>query len=87
MLFECACPATVVITTPNAEHNVKFVTLPTGMLRHSDHRFEWSRQQFQMWASEVALRFGYRVFFAPIEPEDETLGASSPMAVFSRSQA
>jgi len=86
MLFEYARPATVVITTPNAEYNVKFAMLPTGMLRHSDHRFEWSRQQFQMWASEVALHFGYRVSFVPIGPEDEILGAPSQMAVFSRSQ-
>ena len=28
VLFEFACPQTVVLTTPNAEYNVKFETLP-----------------------------------------------------------
>ena len=84
VLFECASPATVVLTTPNAEYNVKFETLPVGTLRHIDHRFEWSRQQFEVWASDVAQRFGYQVSFAPLGPEDEAVGAPSQMAVFSR---
>jgi 3' terminal RNA ribose 2'-O-methyltransferase Hen1 len=40
VLFECARPATVVLTTPNVEYNVKWQTLPAGKLRHKDHRFE-----------------------------------------------
>ena len=47
VLFETARPKAVVITTPNAEYNVKFDTLPAGQFRHKDHRFEWTRQQFQ----------------------------------------
>jgi 3' terminal RNA ribose 2'-O-methyltransferase Hen1 len=83
VLFEFAKPATVVITTPNAEYNVKFATLPAGKFRHRDHRFEWTRQQFQSWASRIVERFGYTAHFLPIGPEDASVGAPTQMAVFS----
>jgi 3' terminal RNA ribose 2'-O-methyltransferase Hen1 len=84
VLFEFARPATIVLTTPNAEYNVKFEDLPAGKFRHKDHRFEWTRAQFQAWANGVAARFGYAVRFAPVGPEDGQLGAPTQMAVFSR---
>ena len=41
-------PRTVIVTTPNVEHNVRFETLPDWIaLRHRDHRFEWTRAQFR----------------------------------------
>ena len=82
VLFEFAKPHTVVVTTPNVEYNVKFPTLLADTMRHSDHRFEWSRQEFQQWATHVGQRFGYSVSFAPIGPEDEHVGAPSQMGVF-----
>jgi hypothetical protein len=84
VLFECARPATVVPTTPNAEHNVKWASLPAGRLRRRDHRFEWSRAEFQSWANGVAGLFGYGVRFLPVGPEDASLGAPTQMAVFTR---
>jgi 3' terminal RNA ribose 2'-O-methyltransferase Hen1 len=84
VLWEFARPATVVLTTPNAEYNVMWPTLPAGKMRHKDHRFEWTRAEFQEWANKVAARFGYEVRFAPLGPEDETVGAPSQMAVFTR---
>lgn len=84
VLFECARPTCVVCTTPNAEYNVKFPTLPAGKFRHPDHRFEWTRAEFQAWATRVAERFGYAVRFLPIGPEDPALGAPSQMGVFTR---
>jgi 3' terminal RNA ribose 2'-O-methyltransferase Hen1 len=83
-LFEFARPTTVVLTTPNAEYNVKFETLAAGSMRHSDHRFEWTRQEFQAWAAGVAQRHGYTVRCLPLGPEDEAVGAPSQMGVFSR---
>ena len=53
VLFESARPKTVIVTTPNCEYNVKFETLPAGKFRHKDHRFEWTRQQFQHWARRI----------------------------------
>jgi 3' terminal RNA ribose 2'-O-methyltransferase Hen1 len=84
VLFEFARPGTVVITTPNADYNQKFPTLPAGKFRHKDHRFEWSRQEFETWANSVAGRYGYAVRFQPVGDEDEQLGAATQMGVFTR---
>jgi 3' terminal RNA ribose 2'-O-methyltransferase Hen1 len=85
VLFECARPGAVLITTPNREYNVRWETLPAGIFRHKDHRFEWTRQEFQTWANGVAGRFGYTVRFLPIGPEDPSLGSPTQMAIFTSS--
>ncbi|MGH7175848.1 MAG: 3' terminal RNA ribose 2'-O-methyltransferase Hen1 [Tepidisphaeraceae bacterium] len=82
VLFDFARPHTVVVTTPNVEYNVKFETLPAGRFRHQDHRFEWTRQQFQGWADSVATRFSYAVRFLPVGPDDPVVGPPTQMAVF-----
>ncbi|MEU3645565.1 3' terminal RNA ribose 2'-O-methyltransferase Hen1 [Lentzea sp. NPDC034063] len=82
-VFTVARPATVLVTTPNVEYNVLFETLPEGQMRHSDHRFEWTRAEFEAWADGVAERRGYRVRYVPIGPEDAERGAPTQMAVFS----
>ena len=82
VLFEFARPRTVVLTMPNVEYNVKFETLPAGQFRHRDHRFEWTRAEFQAWAQGVAQRFGYLVHFLPVGPEDPAVGPPTQMAVF-----
>ena len=84
VVFEHARPGSVVITTPNREYNAKFEGLPAGRFRHRDHRFEWTRAELEGWAGEVAGRFGYRVRFLPVGPEDRELGAPTQMAVFER---
>jgi 3' terminal RNA ribose 2'-O-methyltransferase Hen1 len=84
VLFEFAKPRTVVLTTPNREYNVMWETLPAGQFRHPDHRFEWTRQEFQGWAQGVAGRFGYAVRFLPVGPEHEKLGPPTQMGVFQR---
>jgi 3' terminal RNA ribose 2'-O-methyltransferase Hen1 len=82
VLFEFARPGAIFLTTPNAEYNTVFATLPAGQFRHGDHRFEWTRPEFEEWANAVASRFGYEVRFEPVGPEDPTLGAPTQMAVF-----
>jgi 3' terminal RNA ribose 2'-O-methyltransferase Hen1 len=82
VLFEQARPTTIVMTTPNAEYNVKFSGLPAGKFRHPDHRFEWTRASFQAWANQVAARFGYTVRFLPVGPEDPAVGSPTQMGVF-----
>jgi 3' terminal RNA ribose 2'-O-methyltransferase Hen1 len=84
VLFEFACPKTVVVTTPNVEYNVKFETLPAGKFRHKDHRFEWTRAEFENWASGIAGRFGYAVRFLPIGPADASVGGPTQMGIFTR---
>lgn len=82
VVFEFAKPKTVVLTTPNGEYNVKYDNLESGRMRHTDHRFEWSRKQFETWAEGVAERNNYRVEFLPIGEFDEEVGASSQMGIF-----
>lgn len=84
VLFESARPATIALTTPNAEYNVKWPSLPAGQFRHQDHRFEWTRPQFQAWANDVASRFGYSVTYRPVGDEDSQVGSPTQMAVFVR---
>jgi 3' terminal RNA ribose 2'-O-methyltransferase Hen1 len=84
VLFECAQPKVIVLTTPNREYNVKWELLPAGNFRHRDHRFEWSRAEFQNWANAICVRFGYRVRFLPIGPEDSLVGSPTQMAVFTK---
>jgi 3' terminal RNA ribose 2'-O-methyltransferase Hen1 len=84
VLFEFARPGLIVLTTPNAEYNVKFETLPPGEFRHSDHRFEWTREQFQNWAGRISEKFSYSVVFYPVGTEDAELGAPTQMAVFKK---
>jgi len=82
IVFEKARPAFVVITTPNVEYNVRWPTLPAGRFRHRDHRFEWTRAQFQTWSARVTERFGYEVRHLPVGPEDPEVGPPTQMAVF-----
>jgi 3' terminal RNA ribose 2'-O-methyltransferase Hen1 len=82
VVFGHAKPGTVVVTTPNREYNAKFEGLPAGKFRHRDHRFEWTRAEFEAWAGRVAADHDYGVRFLPIGPEDQELGAPTQMAVF-----
>lgn len=83
-LFAHARPGTVIVTTPNIEYNALFETLTEGSFRHRDHRFEWTRAQFDSWASTVAARHAYSVELAGIGPEDAERGSPTQMAVFRR---
>jgi 3' terminal RNA ribose 2'-O-methyltransferase Hen1 len=82
VVFADARPRTVVVTTPNVEHNVRFATLPAGSLRHRDHRFEWTRGQFEAWGLNTAGRHGYSVRFLPIGTDDPEVGPPTQLAVF-----
>src|SRR5262249_54325203 len=75
VLFEFSKPKAIVITTPNVEYNTRFENLPAGNLRHKDHRFEWSRAEFESWAKKVAEKYGYTVRFLPIGPSDVEVGS------------
>ena len=79
-VFGHARPGAVVVTTPNAEYNVHYEGL-TGM-RHSDHRFEWTRAEFQQWASRVAATHRYQVSYRPVGEEHETSGPPTQLALF-----
>ena len=76
-------PATVVVTTPNAEFN-PLLGVPRHRFRHPDHRFEWDRARFRLWARGVAARGGYDLTCHDIAGRHPVLGGASQMAVFRR---
>ncbi|WP_433167698.1 3' terminal RNA ribose 2'-O-methyltransferase Hen1 [Kribbella sp. CA-247076] len=81
-VFQAARPAAVVVTTPNSEYNVRFDSLPAGAFRHPDHRFEWTRQEFTTWATEVADLYEYSVELRPVGPVDRDVGPPTQLALF-----
>jgi SAM-dependent methyltransferase len=86
-VFGAAAPATVVLTTPNAEYNVRYPDLPPGAFRHRDHRFEWTRRQFADWTAAVGERYGYGVRLLGVGDDDPEVGTPTQLAVFTRSAA
>ncbi len=69
------------ISTPNREYNSVFGMHPAH-LRHSDHRFEWTRAEFQSWCQGQAMTYGYTVSFGGIGPEDAQHGHPTQWARF-----
>jgi 3' terminal RNA ribose 2'-O-methyltransferase Hen1 len=82
VIFGFAAPAVVIVTTPNAEYNPYFETLPANAKRHPDHRFEWTRAQFRSWAEHAAQAHRYQVGFRPVGPEHPDAGPPTQLAVF-----
>jgi 3' terminal RNA ribose 2'-O-methyltransferase Hen1 len=83
-VFGDAMPGTVVVTTPNADYNVLFETLSAGAFRHDDHRFEWTRAEFEQWCARVGEQYGYTVRTEPLGDIHPEHGGPSQMAVFTR---
>jgi 3' terminal RNA ribose 2'-O-methyltransferase Hen1 len=86
-VFQAARPGAVVVTTPNAEHNVRYEHLAAGRFRHPDHRFEWTRDEFRTWATAVGDRHGYTVEFRPVGDDDPEVGPPTQLALFRRTTA
>ncbi len=84
VIFEFARPGLLVVTTPNREYNARFVGMTKGQLRHSDHRFEWTRAEFQAWVDGITSRFDYAAQIASIGHEDAILGSPTQMVIFHR---
>ncbi|KAJ8299994.1 hypothetical protein KUTeg_021513 [Tegillarca granosa] len=82
-VFGCLNPRLVVMTTPNYEFNQLFPSYPS--FRHYDHKFEWTRKQFQEWCSDICRHNNYSVQFEGIGngPDgSENLGTCSQAAIF-----
>lgn len=84
VVFGAGRPGAVIVTTPNGEYNALYEGL-VGM-RHPDHRFEWTRDQFAEWSDRVAATHGYAVERRGIGEPDDTLGHPTQMAVFTRAE-
>jgi 3' terminal RNA ribose 2'-O-methyltransferase Hen1 len=83
-VFGHARPASVIVTTPNSEYNVRYERLAAGTMRHPDHRFEWTRAEFAAWAGAVGDAYGYAVELRPVGEVDDELGPPTQLALFTR---
>lgn len=69
-VFEHLRPKYVLISTPNSEFNVVFEENVYDerkidqKFRHWDHKFEWSREEFEKWCTEKILNIykNYKLF-------------------------
>ncbi len=87
VIFEHAKPRIAIVTTPNVEYNALFENLPERKLRHSDHRFEWTRAEFSQWANVIANGYGYAVALSGIGEVSEEYGSPTQMAIFVKAES
>ena len=88
-------PPMMIVTTPNSEYNINFDELqygtPNTMFRHDDHKFEWTRQEFEEWCHEGAREYNYDVEFKGIglivgKRDDLSVGHCTQACIFTRRQ-
>lgn len=99
--LSCFCPRILIVSTPNFEYNVVLqrsnpptqeqeeldekTLLQSCKFRNHDHKFEWTREQFRQWASDLAARHNYNVEFSGVGgAADVEPGFASQIAVFRR---
>ncbi|KAJ6887410.1 hypothetical protein NC651_027669 [Populus alba x Populus x berolinensis] len=91
-------PKVLIVSTPNYEYNVILQRSSPGTqeeypdeksqsesckFRNNDHKFEWTREQFNHWASELAKKHNYSVEFSGVGGSgDVEPGFASQIAVF-----
>ncbi|XP_037484997.1 small RNA 2'-O-methyltransferase-like [Triticum dicoccoides] len=91
------CPAVLIVSTPNYEYNpiLQRSALPNKeeeqeqdagpcKFRNHDHKFEWTRSQFQRWATVLAASHNYSVEFSGVGGSSNEPGYASQIAVFRR---
>ncbi|KAF8529859.1 hypothetical protein JB92DRAFT_3194105 [Gautieria morchelliformis] len=99
-------PRLLLLTTPNYTYNQRFTppgeVSPTGypdatgrtdrVFRHSDHKFEWTAEEWAAYCNDAASKYGYSVDIGGIggavEPDpwsrEDALGFASQIALFRR---
>ncbi|KAF8096125.1 hypothetical protein N665_0317s0031 [Sinapis alba] len=91
-------PKLLIVSTPNFEYNtiLQRSTTPETQeenksesqlpkFRNHDHKFEWTREQFNHWATKLAERHNYSVEFSGVGGSGEVdPGFASQIAVFKR---
>ncbi|XP_039590973.1 small RNA 2'-O-methyltransferase isoform X1 [Polypterus senegalus] len=88
VVFGYMTPHTIVISTPNADFNRLLLGL-TGF-RDRDHKFEWTKTEFQNWALDICVRYEYSVTFAGVgsgPAGTEDVGFCTQIAIFTRMPA
>ena len=95
VILSSFCPKVLIVSTPNYEYNpiLQRTAMPnkedepdenTGpcKFRNHDHKFEWTRAQFQSWATDLAVKHNYSVEFNGVGGSGEEPGYASQIAVF-----
>lgn len=75
-------PGAFIVTTPNKEYNHVY-EMSDGM-RHDDHRFEWTRQEYREWCKQMNHANQYDLAFEGIGEEDMQYGTPTQMCTFIR---
>ena len=83
-VFRYCAPKTVILTTPNRSYNQNYAALSGGGLRHPDHRFEWTKEEFTAWTGQVCADYGYTVRLSWIGDTDEAGRQPTQMGVFTK---
>ncbi|KAK6916880.1 hypothetical protein RJ641_017631, partial [Dillenia turbinata] len=95
------CPKILIVSTPNYEYNVVLqrssvqsqeddpdekAQSQACKFRNHDHKFEWTREQFNNWASDLASTHNYSVEFSGVggSGDESEPGFASQIAVFRR---
>jgi len=66
VVFEFIKPDNFLVSTPNADFNIYCTDLLANGMRHPDHKFEWSKEDFLNWALIVSSGYNYEVEYFPI---------------------
>lgn len=77
-------PNVLIITTPNKEYNNVYDM--EEHFRHSDHRFEWTREEFHHWCLNRSAQYPYELIFDGIGEEHEQYGCPTQMCMFVRKE-
>ena len=77
-------PGALIITTPNREYNDVYEM--EERFRHTDHRFEWTRAEFQQWCLERNNQEFYGLQFEGIGEEHDLQGHPTQMCIFTRKE-
>ncbi|MFK9094821.1 3' terminal RNA ribose 2'-O-methyltransferase Hen1 [Bacillus salipaludis] len=81
-IFKDNRPSVLIVTTPNQEYNVVYEM--EDVMRHSDHRFEWTIAEFRKKCKEWSIPYPYQVSFQGIGEKHPDYGHPTQMAIFTR---
>jgi len=76
-------PKFLVVTTPNKDYNVVFGMNDT-QVRYYDHKFEWTKQQFNQICKKFSHKYGYNIEFDGVGYFNELYGFSTQICYFSK---
>ena len=82
-IFEYSKFNYIILTTPNADYNINYKNLNKQNLRHSDHRFEWTKEEFKSWVDKISEKYKYNAKISGVGEFDEKNGFPTQVVEFS----